>query len=150
MAIKTIDVLLANLEETLEEGVGVPLSGGKRMVDIDAARDIIDEIRENLPQEIASARSIVNDRNKIIQDARHDADSIIQAAETRARAMLNRNEIVTKAQDKARDITREANRQAATLRATVTKYCDNMLQNTQEQLQKSYGEIKVIRDSLKK
>ena len=29
-------------EEVLEEGMAVPLSGGKRMVDVDAARDIID------------------------------------------------------------------------------------------------------------
>ncbi len=56
MATKNIENLLANLEEILEEGMGVPLSGGKRMVDIDAARDVIDEIRDNLPNEITMAR----------------------------------------------------------------------------------------------
>ena len=40
----TIESMLESLEEVLEEGVSVPLSGGKRMVDVDAARDIIDDI----------------------------------------------------------------------------------------------------------
>lgn len=150
MATKNIENLLANLEEILEEGMGVPLSGGKRMVDIDAARDVIDEIRDNLPNEITMARNIVRDKNKIIQDAKREAEGILQTAENRARTLVSREEVLVKAQEKAREITQEANQQAATLRRTINKYCDNMLQNTQERLQKSFGEIKTVRDNLKK
>jgi vacuolar-type H+-ATPase subunit H len=150
MAAKNIENLLANLEEILEEGMGVPLSGGKRMVDIDAARDVIDEIRDNLPNEITMARNIVRDKNKIIRDAKREAEGILQTAENRARTLVSREEVLVKAQEKAREITQEANQQAATLRRTITKYCDNMLQNTQERLQKSFGEIKTVRDNLKK
>ncbi len=150
MAAKNIENLLANLEEILEEGMGVPLSGGKRMVDIDAARDVIDEIRDNLPNEITMARNIVRDKNKIIRDAKREAEGILQTAENRARTLVSREEVLVKAQEKAREITQEANQQAATLRRTINKYCDNMLQNTQERLQKSFGEIKTVRDNLKK
>lgn len=52
----TIESMLESLEEVLEEGVSVPLSGGKRMVDVDAARDIIDDIRLSMPSEIAQAK----------------------------------------------------------------------------------------------
>ena len=44
----SVETMLENLEEVLEEGMAVPLSGGKRMVDVDAARDIIDDIRINM------------------------------------------------------------------------------------------------------
>ena len=150
MAAKNLENLLSNLEEILEEGMGIPLSGGKRAVDIDAARDIIDEIRDNLPNEISMARNIVGDKNRIIREAKREAEKILQTAENRARTLVSREEVLVKAQERAREITQEANQQANTLRRTVTKYRDNMLRNTQERLQKSFGDIKTVRDNLKK
>lgn len=146
----SIESMLESLEEVLEEGMGVPLSGGKRMVDVDAARDIIDDIRINMPQEITQAKNIVRDRAQILSKAKKEAEDMVKTAEERARVLLNREEIVRQAQDKAKEILSEANSQAAQLRVTITKYCDNMLATTQEQMQKSYSEIKTIRDGLKK
>ena len=146
----SLEALLENLEEVLEEGMSLPLSGGKRMVDVDAARDIIDDIRLNMPQESLQAKAIVQDRAQILAKAKKEAEDMVKTAEDRARVLLDREEIVRQAEAKAKTITSEANQQAAQLRATVTKYCDNMLASTQEQLQKSYNEMKIVRDSLKK
>lgn len=146
----SLETMLENLEEILEEGMGVPLSGGKRMVDVDAARDIIDDIRINMPQEILQAKAIVQDRTQIIAKAKKEAEDMVRSAEERSRKILDRQEIVRQAEEKARNITGEANRNAAQLKNTITKYCDNMLKTTQEQLEKSYSEIKTIRDGLKK
>ena len=63
-------VSLETMLENLEEGMSVPLSGGKRMVDVDAARDIIDDIRINMPQEILQAKAIVQDRAQILAKAK--------------------------------------------------------------------------------
>ena len=76
----TIESMLESLEEVLEEGVSVPLSGGKRMVDVDAARDIIDDIRLSMPSEIAQAKAIVRDRARIIAKAKREADEMIKTA----------------------------------------------------------------------
>ena len=146
----SVETMLENLEEVLEEGMSVPLSGGKRMVDVDAARDIIDDIRLNMPQEILQAKAIVQDRAQILAKAKKEAEEMVRAAEERARKLLDREEIVRQAEEKARTITSEANQQASQLSATVTKYCDNMLATTQEQLQKSFNEMKIVRDNLKK
>ncbi len=150
MAIKTIDTLLAELEEVLEEGGRIPLSGGRRMVDVEKARDIIDLIRENLPQEIETARGIVSDKNRIAREAKRDAERILQTAEKRASILVSKEEVLVKAQERARELTQETKQQTDTLRREVTRYCDNMLRNTQERLQKSFGEIRTVRDSLKK
>jgi len=147
---QSLEVMLESLEEILEEGVSVPLSGGKRMVDVDAARDVIDDIRIAMPQEILQAKAIVQDRARILAKARKEAEDMVKTAEERARKLLDREEIVRQAEAKAKTITAEATQQASQLRATVTKYCDNMLAATQEQLQKSHSEIKMVRDNLKK
>ncbi len=146
----SLETLLENLEEVLEEGMSVPLSGGKRMVDVDTARDIIDDIRRNMPREILQAKAIVQDRARILSKAKKEAEDMVKTAEDRVRILLNKDELVKQAEARAKTITSEANQQAEQLRNTVTKYCDSMLSNTQEQLKKSYDEIKLIRDNLKK
>ena len=146
----SVETMLENLEEVLEEGMSVPLSGGKRMVDVDAARDIIDDIRINMPQEILQAKAIVRDKAQIMAKANKDAEDIIRRAEEHARHLVDHEEIVLKATEKAREITQTSQQQAQQLKSTVTMYCDNLLTQTQEQLQKSFNEVKLVKDNLKK
>ena len=146
----SIESMLEALEELLEEGVGVPLSGGKRFVDVEQARDIIDDIRINMPQEILQAKAIVQDKAQIMAKANKEAEEIVRRAEERARHLVNQQEIVFKATEKAKEITQTAQTQAAQLKATVNEYCSNVLNQTQEQLQKSFNEVKLVKDNLKK
>ena len=69
-----VDELLDLLDETLEESTNLPFTGGKRMVDVDKVRDIIDDVRLNMPTEIKQAKAIVNDRAEIVAGARREAE----------------------------------------------------------------------------
>ena len=82
-----IDELLDVMDETLEEAVNLPFTGGKRMVDVEKVRDIIDDIRLNMPAEIRQAKAIVQDRADIVESAKKEAEAIVTRAEDRARAM---------------------------------------------------------------
>lgn len=144
-----IDELLDLMEETLEEGTGVPFSGGKRMVDVDKVRDVIDEVRLNLPTEIRQAKAIVNDRAEIINGAKREAEAMVKKAEERARILVGEQEIVKAAQQRAGDILSTAQGQAREMRQTVTEYCDNMLRATEEQLVRSAAEVKTVRSNLR-
>ena len=84
----TIDELLDVMDETLEEAVNLPFTGGKRMVDVEKVREIIDEIRLNMPAEIRQAKNIVKDRNTILEKARGESEDIVKRAEERARAIV--------------------------------------------------------------
>ena len=144
-----IDDLLNLMEETMEEGTGVPFSGGKRMVDVDRMRDIIDEVRLNLPTEVRQAKAIVNDRADIISGAKREADAIVKKAEERARIMLSEQEIVRAAQVRATEIISGAQSQSREMRNTLTEYCENMLRATEEQLARSASEVKNVRTNLR-
>ena len=90
----TIDELLDIMDETLEEATTLPFTGGKRMVDVEKVRDIMDDIRLSMPQEIKQARAIVEDRGRIVDDANKEAEAIIKRAEERARAIVAEQAIV--------------------------------------------------------
>ena len=144
-----IDELLDLMEETMEEASGLPFSGSKRMVDIDKMRDIIDEVRLNMPTEIRQAKAIVNDRADIIASAKREAEAIVKKAEDRARVLVGEEQIVRAAQQRAAEILSSAQSQSREMRTTVTDYCENMLRTTEEQLARNAAEVKTVRANLR-
>lgn len=143
-----IDDLLELMDETLDDALTVPLTG-KRMVDVDKMRDIIDDIRLNLPTEIRQARAIVHDRSDIVEGARKEAEAIIKKAEDRARAIVSEQEIVQQSKQRANEIIASAQGHAKELRGSMANYCENILKQTEEQLVKSASEIKNVRASVR-
>ena len=141
-----IDELLDVMDETLEEAVNLPFTGGKRMVDVEKVRDIIDDIRLNMPAEIRQAKAIVQDRADIVESAKKEAEAIVKRAEDR---MVAQEAIVKAAQQKATEILTSAQSQSREMRTTVTNYCENMLRHTEEQLAKSMTEVKTVRSTLR-
>lgn len=144
-----IDDLLDLMDETLEEAFNLPFTGGKRMVDVDKVRDIIDDIRLNMPTEIRQAKAIVQDRADIISTAKKESEVIVKRAEDRARALVSEQEIAKAAQQRATEIVSAAQSHARETRSTVTEYCENMLRKTEEMLAKSTLEVKTLRTNVR-
>ena len=141
-----VNELLDTIEDALEEGANVPLSGGKKIVDVEQIRDYLDEIRANLPGELRQAQQIVNDRAQIVDSANAQAQAIVKKAEERARILVSDAEIVKAAQQRASEITSAAQTEARTLRQTVTDYCENMLRTTEDTMVENAAQVKNIRN----
>ena len=141
--------LLDTIEDALEESAGMPLSGGKRIVDVEQIRDYLDEIRANLPGELRQAQQIVNDRAQILDSANAQAQVIVKKAEERARVLVSEAEIVRAAQQRAAEITSAAQSESRTLRQTVTDYCDNMLKNTEDTMTENAAQVRSVRANLR-
>lgn len=144
-----VNELLDTIEDALEESAGVPLSGGKRIVDVEQIRDYLDEVRAALPGELRQAQQIVNDRAQIVDSANAQAQAIVKKAEERARILVSDAEIVKAAQQRASEITSAAQTEARTLRQTVTDYCENMLRTTEDTMVENAAQVKNIRASLR-
>ena len=73
-----VNELLDTIEDALEESANVPLSGGKRIVNVEQIRDYLDEVRAALPGELRQAQQIVNDRAQIVDSANAQAQAIVK------------------------------------------------------------------------
>lgn len=144
-----VNELLDTIEDTLEESTSMPLSGGKRLVDVEKVRDYLDDIRANLPGELRQAQQIVNDRAQIVDTVNAQAQAIVKKAEERARILVSDAEIVKAAQQRAAEITAAAQSESRTLRQTVTDYCDNMLKTTEEAMVENAAQVKNVRANLR-
>ena len=144
-----VEELLDMMEETLDAGSAVPFASAKRVVDVDRMRDIIDEVRNNMPDEVRESKKIVNDREQIVKNARIEAEGIIQQAEERARVLTSEQEIVKRSQQHAAEIMSAAQKSAKELTRKATLYCETILKNSEEVLGRSMADIKNTRMNLR-
>ena len=82
----TIEDLIDEMYDVLDKGWKMPLSAGKVFVDGEEVRQILDEIKDEIPAEVRQAKAIVADRGQIISEAEREAETIIRVAEEKAKA----------------------------------------------------------------
>ena len=113
----TLDQLLRFLTSTLNEGKQVPLQNGKRIVNVPMCLDIIEDIRNSMPDDVRWAQGILDQRKRTLSDAKAMADSRVKAADARANAALDNanreaQRIVHEAEDRAAEIIEQAQKRA--------------------------------------
>ena len=79
--------LMDLLEDELENSPNIPLSSKKR-VDVERFYSILDEMREELPEEIRKSELLLREKQFILDDARVQADATVREAERRAKQMV--------------------------------------------------------------
>ena len=66
----SIEDLINEMEDMLENSWGLPMSGGRVVLNAKNLRKILEDIRLGLPQEIVQAQKIIKERNRIIENAK--------------------------------------------------------------------------------
>lgn len=144
-----IDEILDLLDELLDKAWSLPLTGGRCVVDADKVRELIDDIRLNLPTEIKQARAIVADRGEIIASARREGDSLVRRAEDRARVLVANEAIAKQAEERAKEILGTAQQNSRQMKQAAQEFADNLLRETEETLLKATQEVKSTRSALR-
>ena len=121
--------LLESLEEILESSSKVPFST-KVMVDAGELRDIIEDIRLKLPDELKQAKWVKEERQRILVEAQKEADGIVKEAENRIIAMIDEHEITRKAYDQKTEIIETANEMSREISKGTKDYADTILEGT--------------------
>jgi vacuolar-type H+-ATPase subunit H len=105
---------LNKIEELVASASHLPLTG-KALINEDELLKLIEEFRNELPQELGRAEEIIRDRENIIRDAQNSSEEIIKQAKEQAAQLVEVNDVVTKAREKARVIEIKAQQQAASI-----------------------------------
>ena len=145
----SIDEILEVIDDLIDRAWAVPLSGGRCMVDAEKLRQLIDDVRLNMPTKIKQARAIVSDRNEIIGSARKEAENIVRRAEERSAFLVSESEIVKVSQEKATEIISTAQLKARELRNASNEFVENILKVTETTLIENLGEIRNARQTVR-
>ena len=139
--------LIEALEDVIHDATPVPLSK-KSMVDVTKISDIVADMRMQLPTEIRQAQNVVDDKNRIIAEAKREAESIIKKAEQRRAELIEENEIMKETRKRATEIIASTNNYCSELRTSTNDFADKMLGRVQELLAQDLNNINVLRKSI--
>jgi vacuolar-type H+-ATPase subunit H len=156
----TLEELLEEIDDSLDKGWVFPLSGGRSVVDVEEIREIVQEMRLNMPQEIRRAKIIESERDEIIAAAKRESGNIIRAAEERAKLMVAQEEIVkmaqqksgelvTAAQQKSRELVTHAQQKSKDIKTATYEYADKILSEMDKTIAASLHEVRSARQNMK-
>ncbi len=136
------------LSRVIENARSVPMSGSC-MVPRDQLLDLLDDLRENLPDEVHAAGAIVEQRTEILEQAqaeaeqltgrtRDEADRLVAAARRQREEVLGtarrqRDELLARAQAEAEELLAQAESEADRLVAEARAHHEAVLADAEAQ-----------------
>lgn len=142
-----IMTLLDKLEEVVTNAKRIPL-GNKAIIDPEEIFEIIDQIRENFPQEIKEARWIVKEKQEHLAEAEREAQRIINEAKEKTKKLASESEIVKEAQRQVQEMLQNAREKEREIRLSAEDYADEMLANLEANLGKMLAAVQRGRERL--
>lgn len=130
--------LISELEEKKDSSLEIPLIK-KAFVNKEELMNLVGDISLQLPDEVRMAKSIAEDRTRILADAQKQADLIIKNAEQKIISMVDEHEITKRANEQANEIIAKAQKNARDIRIGTLEYSDNLLSQLDNTL-KAMGE----------
>lgn len=142
-----VEELLDQIDDLLDKGMNWP--GGKRLVDVETIRNLIDDIRLNMPSEVKQAKGIVADRAEILNNAKRQEENIIRSAEEKAKALVADQEITRLAQQRANEILSSAQTKSRDMRRAAQEFVEDLMKNCDDELAKTLNELRRTRATLR-
>ncbi|MFI5826704.1 cell division initiation protein [Streptomyces sp. NPDC051578] len=108
----------------------------------------LEEVRKALPGSLAQAQELIGGRDQMVEEARREADRIIESAHAQRGSLISDTEIARRAQAEADRILADARREAGEIRAEADDYVDSKLANFEVVLSKTIGSVDRGREKL--
>lgn len=142
-----IDKLLDDLENILVDAARVPFTN-KRVIEEDELARFIDDFRANMPREIVEAKRIVNDRQRILDDAHKEAQNIVEQAKSYIVKLTDEHVITKQAQEQAAEIVNQAKKNAQNLQADAVDYADQVFKHLENHIEKTLTVVRGAQQEL--
>lgn len=151
--------LIEELEQIMDDGGSVPFSK-KITINPDEVYEVINDLRESIPQEIKDAQWVNQERERILQEANSQASAIkdkareeversYEDANRKLRELVNQDTITVEARKEAEKIIAEAKETANTIATNSLAYVDQILAKTSDELKNTLSTIEENRSQLK-
>ncbi|MCX5151433.1 ATP synthase F0 subunit B [Streptomyces sp. NPDC048550] len=108
----------------------------------------LEEVRQALPGSLAQAQELIGGREQMVDDARREAERIIESAHAQRGSLISDTEVARRSQAEADRILADARREAEEIRAEADDYVDSKLANFEVVLTKTIGSVDRGREKL--
>lgn len=133
--------LVDRLEELFNESSTIPMTH-KVMVDEERMLDLIDQMRLAIPEEIKNAQQIINQKERIIAQAHEEANRTLELSKEQSQKLVERDEIVIKADQMAEEIKRRAVEETKLIKQEADMYAVDSLEHLEIELSKILTQVR--------
>lgn len=138
---------ISQLEDLIRDAKSMPLSSSA-LLNRDEVLQLIEEMKDTLPDEIKQARWIVKDREELLAKARRDAEALVEQGREEQLRLASHEAVVQKANEEAERIAQDAQDDARRLRLEAEDYVDAKLAQLENQLQRILEDVMSTNQSL--
>jgi hypothetical protein len=128
-----VEDLIEELIEIVTSAKSMPLSSSA-IITRDEVLDLLEAIRDELPEELRRARRMLKDHEELLVAARREAADIIGDARVQSERMVQRTEIVRQAEHRAVRIVEDAEADGRQMRHEAEDYVDQTVRAGRERL----------------
>jgi len=134
-AVIPIDILalIDRLETLANGGWRIPLTT-RTVIDENAFFDIIDQMRVSIPQEVARASELLQEKERVLGAAGDEAERIVKEAQEKAARLLDEHEILAGARGEAERIRSQSLREVEEARTGADDYAMGVLSDLESRL----------------
>lgn len=144
----SIDEILEEMDELLDKAASVPFVSHKKIIDGERLRELINDVRLNMPHELKEAKKIEFDCQRILNEAKINADGIIRRAEERASQLASQEAVVIEAKKKAVDMLTKAQTAANNMQKSAAVNVAKMLNDAESHYERNLQNIKMVKAKL--
>jgi vacuolar-type H+-ATPase subunit H len=121
--------ILELLDELIEEIENSPKAvfSSKRSIDYEIVMEIINDLKNALPQELLDAEEIMKEKEQILASAHEEGASIVKSAEDELQTRVSDNSVVQEAEAQSKEIVSKAEETAKQITMGAKEYADDIL-----------------------
>jgi cell division septum initiation protein DivIVA len=142
-----VEERLHRLEQLVLDARALPLTESA-LVNRSEVLDIVADVIEALPAELREARWVLEDRERVLERARGEAEALLERAYQERDRLVSETEVVQAAAREADDILAEAIHQARLLRQEADDYVAAKLAGFEDVLRRTLQTIERGRERL--
>ena len=137
----SIDDIITSLYELIQDAWSLPLGQDKCVIERDKVLDKLDEISAALPRELTQAKTILESRGEVLNNAKREAEDIRTKAKEEAMRLVSESEIYRAAKEQERQIIENANQKALEIRRQANVYLDDALTRTEKAIRDAFEQV---------
>ncbi len=139
--------LLDELEGFLAESGRIPLTG-RLLVNEQEAFELIDRLRQCIPEALHQAQKLTRERERLMSQAREEGEHLINESRAYAEKLTRESVIVQRAQELADHMLDDARRMGREMRLAARDYVDDTMEHLESTVQSLLSEVRHGREQL--
>lgn len=146
----TIDQALAQIDQIealVVNSLHIPMTS-KAVIDEEDLFELLDQLRALLPAELTQAQQVLQNQANILQDARQNAEKLLEATKEKSRLFLQEHELVKQAQKMAQELRASAEEESRRQRYDADKYSAEVLADLEQKVEKALALVQSGRQNL--